>query len=84
MIIDAKFYEHTLQEHFERESFHSSHLYQLMAYLQNMRQRDGADSMAEGLLLYPTVKDSIDLNYVIQGHKVRIHTVNPQQIVASD
>jgi 5-methylcytosine-specific restriction enzyme subunit McrC len=76
LIIDAKFYEETLQKHYEKQSVHSAHLYQLISYLRNMESRSGPDKAAEGMLLYPVTSNPINLGYLIQGHKVRVRTVD--------
>ena len=44
-----------------------------------MSRESGAIHMAEGILLYPTVDVDLDLNYEIQGHRVRVKTINLNQ-----
>jgi 5-methylcytosine-specific restriction enzyme subunit McrC len=79
VIIDTKYYRETFQQHYDRQSIHSSHLFQLFAYLKNLEPRGGADATAEGILLYPVVKDSVDLRYEMHGHHLRVRTVNLMQ-----
>ena len=55
---------------------HSTNLYQLFAYLNNLEARGGADASADGMLLYPAVSQSVRLKYEIQGHAVSICTVD--------
>lgn len=76
LIIDAKYYKDTLTSYYEASRIHSANLYQLFAYLKNMEGRDGPDSQAEGMLLYPVVDREVRLDYQISGHRVRICTVN--------
>ncbi|MDB4308161.1 5-methylcytosine-specific restriction endonuclease system specificity protein McrC [Gammaproteobacteria bacterium] len=76
LIIDAKFYRQTFQKYYEKETIHSANLYQLASYLQNLEVRDGPDSVADGMLLYPVVKDPVRLSYELNGHRVRICTIN--------
>jgi 5-methylcytosine-specific restriction enzyme subunit McrC len=76
LIIDTKYYSETLQTHYETESVHSANLYQLFAYLKNLEQRGGLDAAAQGMLLYPVVDKELRLSYEMQGHTVRICTVN--------
>jgi 5-methylcytosine-specific restriction enzyme subunit McrC len=76
VIIDAKYYEQTLQEHYDRRSVHSGNLYQLVSYLRNLEPRGGQDAVAEGMLIYPVTADPLDLTYEIQGHRVRIYTLD--------
>ncbi|MBZ5555191.1 MAG: 5-methylcytosine-specific restriction endonuclease system specificity protein McrC [Acidobacteriia bacterium] len=80
IIIDTKYYESTLQRsQFGKESVHSENLYQIFSYLKNLEVRPGPDSNAEGLLLYPTTSKSVDLQYEIQGHTLRVCTLNLDQ-----
>jgi 5-methylcytosine-specific restriction enzyme subunit McrC len=76
LVIDAKFYGETLQTHYGKQSVHSGHLYQLVSYLRNMEGRSEPDKSAEGMLLYPVTSNSVNVGYVIQGHKVRVRTVD--------
>jgi 5-methylcytosine-specific restriction enzyme subunit McrC len=76
LIIDAKYYEETLQQYYDRKSIHSANLYQLVAYLKNLEQGEGADRVAEGMLVYPVTSQPIDLTYQIQGHKLRVYTLD--------
>ena len=43
------------------------------------RQRDRNIRRVPGILLYPTVQQSLNLNYEIQGHQISIKTVNLSQ-----
>lgn len=74
IVIDTKYYASTLQSHYDRETIHSGNLYQLFAYLKNLQF--GEQRPIEGVLLYPTVGTSLDLQYRIQGHSVRVVTVD--------
>tara|TARA_R110002049_G_scaffold13509_3_gene58883 strand:- start:233959 stop:235002 length:1044 start_codon:yes stop_codon:yes gene_type:complete len=76
LIIDAKYYQETLTRYYDSKRIRSANLYQLFAYLKNLEQRSGADSEAEGMLLYPVVNQNLRLDYILHGHKVRICTVN--------
>lgn len=76
LIIDAKYYTKTLTMSFEKERVHSSHLYQLFAYLKNLEQRKGPDASAEGMLLYPAINKRLRLDYKIHGHRMKVCTVN--------
>lgn len=61
-----------------RKTVSSANLYQLFAYLKN-KEKDPGWENCEGILLYPTVKDTLDLNYTLGGHRVRIYTINLNQ-----
>ncbi len=76
IVVDTKYYVDALQTHFEKRSARSAHLYQIFSYLKNLEVRGGPDATAEGVLLYPTVDDEINFRAVLQGHVVRLRTVD--------
>jgi 5-methylcytosine-specific restriction enzyme subunit McrC len=76
IVIDTKYYSKTLQSHYDKRSIHSGHMYQLFAYLRNMQIKEHRGRTIEGMLLYPTVGTSLNLRYRVQGHRVRIATVD--------
>lgn len=76
LIIDTKFYSETFQRHYDREKIHSANLYQIFAYLNNLRRREGPDRVAKGLLLYPVVESSVRLDYTLASRDISICTVN--------
>lgn len=77
IIIDTKYYREALQSNWGKETVRSENLYQLYAYLKNIEVEQGAQ--AEGMLLYPTVRRSLDLSYIIDNHPVRICTIDLAQ-----
>jgi 5-methylcytosine-specific restriction enzyme subunit McrC len=79
VIIDTKYYARAIQERYEKISLRSENLYQLFAYLKNAEALGGTYSNVEGILLYPMVADSLDVNIDIQGHRVRVATINFNQ-----
>jgi len=79
IIIDAKYYEKTLQEHFGAQTFRSAHLYQVFSYLKNIEVRGGQDAAAEGLLLYPKTDAAVRQSYEIGGHKISVASVDLAQ-----
>lgn len=84
LIIDTKYYAQALQTYRGTSAFHSSHLYQLFAYLRNA-QSAGEHRNWDGLLLYPEAGSRPDAAYRVHGHVVRIATVNlaqPWQLIA--
>ncbi len=76
LVIDAKYYQETMQRHFGSETVHSSNLYQMFSYLKNLEVRGGLDAMAEGMLLYPVVDRRVRLQYTVSGHRIQICTVD--------
>lgn len=79
IIIDTKYYKQTMQLNWGTEKVHSGHLYQLTSYLSNIEGRGFPDNETEGILLYPTINKPLDLNYKIQGRRVRVKTINLNQ-----
>jgi 5-methylcytosine-specific restriction enzyme subunit McrC len=41
-----------------------------------MERRPEPDNRAEGILLYPTVKEEVKFSATIQGHKVQARTID--------
>ncbi len=74
VIIDTKFYSQTLSLYYKTEKIHSENLYQLFAYLKNQK-----NPQAEGILLYPTVTQSLALQYQYEGHRIGVQTLNLAQ-----
>lgn len=87
LVIECKFYESALQSRKIygkdlKETFISSHLYQLFAYLKNLEIKD--HKAISGLILYPENGKKISSTYSMQGHKISIKTIDldttPQEI----
>ncbi len=79
ILIDTKYYSHALQMYHGKSTIHSENLYQLFSYLKNAEARGSVYKDAEGILLYPAVGEKIEFGAVIQGHRVRVCTVNLDQ-----
>jgi 5-methylcytosine-specific restriction enzyme subunit McrC len=79
IIIECKYTDTLFQSRFGAEKLRSSHLYQLCAYLHNLEHNGGSDRVAEGILLYPTADRSLDQSYCLQGHWVRVCTLDLNQ-----
>lgn len=76
LIIDTKFYSQTLQTYYDKESIHSGHLYQLFAYLKQIEGKGARYHECDGMLIYPTVTDEVDLSFTTMGHDVRVKTID--------
>lgn len=77
LIIDAKYYAHTLQSRFEKKTIHSNNLYQIFAYVKNraeLEKRTGRDCAIAGMLLYAGTDEDIqpDVCYQMSGNEVRV------------
>lgn len=87
LIIDTKYYANALRRgQYGSESFQSSNLYQLFAYLKNAAS-DPLFVGCEGMLLYPMNGVTLRETYRIQGHPITVATIDlaqPWQAIADD
>jgi len=51
IIIDAKYYRDAFMRNFSKESFRSSHMYQMTSY---MRKQPSTEKVTQGILMYPS------------------------------
>lgn len=82
IVIDTKYYKNPLTtSQYGKSQIRQDHLRQITSYLMNFENRDGPDSKADGILLYPEVKHQQKLHetYQFRGHKVSIHSLNLNQ-----
>lgn len=71
-IIDTKFYKQTLVGQFDTLKVHSSHLQQIMSYLENNR-RAGFAGRLDGILLYPSAQSDVGVfETAIWGYQVKV------------
>jgi 5-methylcytosine-specific restriction enzyme subunit McrC len=77
-ILDCKFYKEALTTRHGLHRLHTSHLYQLMAYLRNKSIDDGWQSV-DGILLYPAVRHRLNLEFSLWNHKVAIRSIDLDQ-----
>lgn len=80
LIIDAKYYTHSLQRHYDRLTAYSSNLYQIFTYVKNKESRmaDQPHESVSGMLLYAQTEDEgkIDEEYLMSGNKIAIKTLD--------
>ena len=76
LIIDAKYYSHTLQSQFDSYSIHSGNLYQIYTYVNNLKARKAG--RVAGMLLYAKTEESIQPNnsYIISGNRITVRTLD--------
>lgn len=76
LIIDAKYYGHTMQHHFDSNTFHSANMYQIFTYVKNSDKEQTGN--VSGMLLYARTNEAIqpDNDYVIGGNKISVKTLN--------
>ncbi|MGN6164039.1 MAG: 5-methylcytosine-specific restriction endonuclease system specificity protein McrC [Flavisolibacter sp.] len=75
-IIDAKFYRETMTTNYDKEKIKSANLYQLFSYLLNQQTDDQKTINATGILLYPTIEEDYNLEFMYDKHNIYIRTVN--------
>ena len=79
LIIDAKYYEHSMQVQFNKHTLHSANLYQIFTYVKNKDYAFGeTPHKVSGLLLYAKTEDQIhpDQTYQMHGNEIGVKTLD--------
>lgn len=77
IVIDTKFNSIVTKGWYKDESLRSGYVYQIYAYLRSQEGNgDALSTCASGMLLHPSVGDSVNEHVVIQGHEIRFATVD--------
>ena len=76
LILDAKYYGRTLQEHFDKYTLHSGNMYQIFTYVKN-QDKDNTGNVA-GILLYAKTNESVtpDCMLHIGGNQIGAKTLD--------
>lgn len=76
LIIDAKYYAHTIQSQYDIQSIHSGNLYQVFTYVKNL-DKDNTGNVA-GMLLYAKTQEQITPNnkYSMGGNTIWVKTLD--------
>lgn len=76
LIIDTKFYSHTMQVQFDKYSYHSGNMYQVLSYVKN--KESSFDGEVSGMLLYAKTDESLtpNQNLKILGNHFCIRTLD--------
>lgn len=77
LVIDAKYYSHTTQSHYESNTLHSSNLYQIFTYVKNKAAQE-KDNNVSGMLLYAKTDEDITPNHIYQmsGNQISVKTLD--------
>lgn len=79
LIIDAKYYSHTTQSQFNKNTIHSNNLYQIFTYVKNKEYtfKDEKHRVA-GMLLYARTNEEIqpDQTYQMHGNQISVKTLD--------
>jgi len=80
LIIDAKYYSSTLQQHFDRMSIYSNNLYQIFTYVKNkeVELKNKQHEPVSGMLLYAKTDEETypDNDYKMSGNNIGVHTLD--------
>lgn len=79
LILDAKYYSHATQTHYDARTLHSNNLYQIFAYVKNKHSElVGTSRVVSGMLLYAQTDDEapLDQTYRMSGNKICVKTLD--------
>lgn len=76
LIIDAKYYGRTLQQHYDKSTLHSGNLYQMFTYVKNKDK--GHTGKVSGLLLYAKTEEEVtpDCTFLMGGNRISAKTLD--------
>ena len=79
IIIDPKFTEALRPDHYggQQEKIKEGHLYQIFAYMKNSEVSE--NQSLEGMLLYPSIDRDIDHQFIKDGNKISVKSINLNQ-----
>ena len=77
LVVECKFYHETLQpgRMSVKPKLRSQHLYQVTAYVENLRRCLPADCELEGILIYPAVNTCIQEDLMLSGKQMKVRTL---------
>ncbi len=79
IILDCKFYGNAISTtQYGTKTFQSGNLFQLYAYLRNVRVRPGWEN-TEGILLYPVTGESFDHQFELDSYPIRVTSIDLNQ-----
>ena len=79
LIIDAKYYAHTMQQQYGASTLHSGNLYQIFTYVKNKEQEFGdKEHTVAGMLLYAGTDEEMqpDGQYMMSGNRISVKTLD--------
>lgn len=79
LIIDAKYYAHTMQAQYDTHTLHSNNLYQIFTYVKNKDIELGSvPHKVSGMLLYARTDETIqpDNTYMMSGNRISVRTLD--------
>jgi len=79
IILDTKYYAEAFQSNWGKQSFHSSHLYQLNTYLDSSQRTSNDGRRLDGVLLYPATNDEFTFKFELREHSIIIAAMDMRQ-----
>ena len=82
LIIDAKYYTHTIQVQYDAHTLHSNNLYQIFTYVKNKdMELAGREHTVSGMLLYARTDEAVQPDHVYQmsGNQISVKTLDLNQ-----
>ena len=76
LIIDAKYYERTIQKRYNSNTLHSANLYQIYTYVKNLDTKSTGN--VSGMILYAKTDELIFPNnsYIMDGNSISVKTLD--------
>lgn len=79
IILDTKYYAEAFQSNWGKQSFRSSHLYQLNTYLDSEQRTSSDDRPLDGILLYPATNDEFTFKFKLRDHSITVAAIDLRQ-----
>lgn len=79
IILDTKYYAEAFQSNWGKQSFHSSHLYQLNTYLDTAQRTSKEVQRLDGVLLYPATNDEFTFKFELRNHSITVAALDMRQ-----
>ena len=78
LIIDAKYYSHSMQVSYSAHTIHSANLYQIFTYVKNEQERLGGSYEVSGMLLYARTDETVqpEGSYLMSGNRIEVRTLD--------
>jgi 5-methylcytosine-specific restriction enzyme subunit McrC len=79
IILDTKYYAEAFQSNWGKQSFHSSHLYQLNTYLDSAQRTSKDVRRLDGVLLYPATNNEFTFKFELRSHSITVASIDMRQ-----
>ena len=79
IILDTKYYAEAFQSNWGKQSFHSSHLYQLNTYLDSAERTSKEVRRLDGVLLYPATNNEFTFKFELRSHSITVASIDMRQ-----